>query len=143
MPATSAVVLVIDRLGAGWLGPYGNTWLDTPNFNRLAARSLLCETVIADTFDLAGSCRGYWTGRHAMSPEDDRRRALAELASPQATTLLLSDDPHVAEHPLARGFGERRLLPAVSGARSVKTIELTSLYSVLDAARNALGLAYR
>ena len=87
--ASSAVVVVIDRLGAGWLGPYGNTWLDTPNFNRLTARSLLCETVIAGTPDLAGSCRGYWTGRHAMAPEDDSRRGLAELASSQATTLLL------------------------------------------------------
>src|SRR5256885_274942 len=47
----SIVVLVIDRLGAAWLGPCGNTWLDTPNFNRLATRAGLfgaaCEWVAA------------------------------------------------------------------------------------------------
>ena len=47
------VVFVIDRLGASWLGPYGNTWLETPHFNRLAAESLVCETAIADSSDLA------------------------------------------------------------------------------------------
>ena len=77
MHVTSAVVLVMDRLGAGWLGPYGNTWLDTPNFNRLAARSVLCETAIADTPDLAASCRGFWTGRHAMEPDDGATPGLA------------------------------------------------------------------
>src|SRR5438874_8246453 len=115
---TSAVVLVIDRLGAGWLGPYGNTWLDTPNFNRLAARSVLCETVIADTPDLAGTCRGYWTGRHAQEPDDDRRRALAELASAAgARTVLVSDDRQVTDQPLASGFDERRLLPEISATK--------------------------
>src|SRR5437868_1442745 len=108
-PPRSAVVLVIDRLGAGWLGPYGNTWLDTPNFNRLAARSVLCETAIADTADLATSCRGLWTGRHAMEPDDAGMASLPALAAAAgAHTLLVTDDSEIAEHPLARGFAERR-----------------------------------
>jgi len=137
--ATSAVVVVIDRLGAGWLGPYGNTWLDTPNFNRLAARSVLCETVIADTPDLSGAYRGYWTGRHAMEPENEGRRGLAELATAAgATAVLVSDDRQVVEHPLAGKFGDRRLLPANSAARPAQTIEQTELFSLFDAAHQAL-----
>src|SRR6267142_6278913 len=98
MRATSAVVLVIDRLGAGWLGPYGNTWLDTPNFNRLAARSVLCETVVADSPDLDMSCRGYWTGRHAMELSDDGSATLADLAASAGTTpLLLTDDARILD----------------------------------------------
>jgi hypothetical protein len=129
----------VDRLGAGWLGPYGNTWLDTPNFNRLAARSLLCETVIADTPDLAGSYRAYWTGRHAMEPDNGGERALAELVSAAGvTTVLVSDEQRVAEHPLARGFGERRLVPEASAARSAEAIEQTGLFSLFDVARNAI-----
>ena len=66
--------LVIDRLGAGWLGPYGNTWLETPNFNRLAAQSVLCETVVADSPDLVTAYRAYWTGRHAIAARCRRPR---------------------------------------------------------------------
>ena len=36
----NAVVLVVDGLGAAMLGAYGNTWFETPNLDRLAARSL-------------------------------------------------------------------------------------------------------
>ncbi len=138
-PASSAIVLVIDRLGAGWLGPYGNTWLDTPNFNRVAARSLLCETVIADTPNLPGSCRTYWTGRHALESDDKGRRALAALASAAgARTVLVSDDRQVTDHPLATGFDERHLLPDISATKCAKTIERTGLFSLFDAARKEL-----
>jgi arylsulfatase A-like enzyme len=67
MSLRSAVVIVVDRLGAGFLGPYGNTWLDTPAVNSLASRSLLVETVIADSPVLADACGSYWTGRHALA----------------------------------------------------------------------------
>src|SRR5262245_54972139 len=137
--ARSAVVLVVDRLGAGWLGPYGNTWLDTPNFNRLAARSVLCETVIADSPDLAGSCRAHWTGRHAMAPDEEARPTLAEFAERAGVrTVLVSDERHVIEHPLARGFGERRLLPEISAAKSAENIEQTGLFSLFQSARQAI-----
>lgn len=48
----NAIVLVVDRLGAGYLGPYGNTWLETPHWNRLAARSALFEWALTDAVDL-------------------------------------------------------------------------------------------
>jgi hypothetical protein len=40
MRANSAVVLSIDRLGAGWLGSAAMAWLKTLSFNRPAAQSL-------------------------------------------------------------------------------------------------------
>ncbi len=43
----SGVVLSIDGLGARYLGPYGNTSMITPGFNRLASRSMLFETALA------------------------------------------------------------------------------------------------
>ena len=63
----NAIVLVIDRLGSGFLGPYGNTWIETPAWNQLAARSLLVETALSDTADLATLYHSYWHGRHACS----------------------------------------------------------------------------
>ncbi|HUE73558.1 MAG TPA: hypothetical protein VMP01_21960, partial [Pirellulaceae bacterium] len=62
MSLRSAVVIVVDRLGPAYLGPYGNTWLDTPAFNALASRSLVCETVLAQSPQLADAYRAYWTG---------------------------------------------------------------------------------
>ena len=49
MDARSAIILVVDRLGAGHLGPYGNTWVETPALNRLAAESVLFELAITDS----------------------------------------------------------------------------------------------
>ena len=43
----TAVVLSIDGLGARYLGPYGNTSMHTPGFNRLASRAMLFETALA------------------------------------------------------------------------------------------------
>jgi len=53
MHRKNALVLVIDRLGAAYLGPYGNTWIDTPNWNRLAAESFLFDFALADSPRLA------------------------------------------------------------------------------------------
>ena len=79
----SAIVLVVDRLGAGFLGPYGNTWLETTHFNRLAAQSLVCETAWADSPALDAAYQAMWTGRHALEPAPDLDAALAARAARQ------------------------------------------------------------
>lgn len=48
----NAVVLMIDGLGANMLGSYGSTWLETENFNRLAARALLFDHCFSPTSEL-------------------------------------------------------------------------------------------
>jgi arylsulfatase A-like enzyme len=140
MRATNVVVLVIDRLGAGWLGPYGNTWLDTPNFNRLAARSVMWETVLAESPDLAVSCHSFWTGRHAMEPDAAASGALPHLAAAAgATPVLVTDDREVADHPLAAGFSARHVVPVPPASVCVENIEQTGLFAVFDVARSILG----
>jgi hypothetical protein len=141
MQATHAIVLVIDRLGAGWLGPYGNTWLDTPHFNRLAAQSVLFETVIADASDLGTLYRSYWTGQHAMQSTD------AAVATPPlmagATSLLLTDDAQVAGQSLAAGFAARRVIPAGAETKSAASVEQTGLFAFFDAARELIQTEVR
>jgi arylsulfatase A-like enzyme len=137
MQATNAVVLVVDRLGAGWLGPYGNAWLETPNFNRLAAQSVVCETVIAESPDLAATYRAYWSGRHALEPSSTTSSSLSLHVS--GDSVLLTDDRRVAEHPLAAAFGERRVFDAASAVNSAPSIEQTGLFAFFDAARTALS----
>jgi arylsulfatase A-like enzyme len=137
---TNVVVLVIDRLGAGWLGPYGNTWLDAPNFNRLAAQSALWETVLADSPDLSASCRGYWTGRHALERVDESAAELPRLAAAAgASPLLVTDDAGVADHPLAGDFVQRRVVPVAAASQAADEIEQTGLFAFFDAARAAIA----
>lgn len=85
--APSAIVLVIDRLTAGAIGPYGNTSLDTPELNRWAADGVLFDQVIANSVDLSQVYDSWWNG-------EDRDHASLK---PEAS--LLTDDPEVAKHP--------------------------------------------
>ena len=106
--ARSAIIFVVDRLGAGYLGPYGNTWIDTPAFNRLAAEGLLVETAWADATDLERIYRSYWTGTHAWRHEPVTKDDLATLANRAGLqTALLTDSETVLAHPAGQSFGER------------------------------------
>ena len=75
----NVVVVTIDRLGAGYLGPYGNTWIETPSFNRLASRSLLLETTIAASPELASTFHSYWSGTHPLGLDHGSIDAEASL----------------------------------------------------------------
>jgi arylsulfatase A-like enzyme len=142
MPAASAVVVVIDRLGAGWLGPYGNTWIDTPQCNRLAADSLVCETVLADSPDLGLAYRSFWTGRHALEPEAEDAASLAALAtSAHIPSILLTEDSALANFQATAAFTERRIMPAVEASACAETLEATALYRLFNVAVAMLGKA--
>jgi arylsulfatase A-like enzyme len=105
MGRRSAVVVVVDRLGAGFLGPYGNTWLDTPHWNRLASESLLVETALADSADLGDAYRALWRGLHRLEPILEGEKPLAELAAAAGyETLLVSDNPAVIDYRDANAF---------------------------------------
>ncbi len=50
MPEPKNVVcLVVDRLHSGYLGAYGNSWIATPNIDRLAAESFLLDRGYVDS----------------------------------------------------------------------------------------------
>ena len=145
MPA-SAIVVVIDRLGAGFLGPYGNTWIDTPQFNRLASQSLLCETALADSPDLALAYRAWWTGRHALEPAMDSRLTLPQAAGEAGLeVVLVTDDGQVSELPDAAHFAERVVLPSPQATQAADELEQTGLAKLFLAAteriRNTNGPA--
>ena len=98
----TAIVIVVDRLGCGQLGPYGNAWVSTPNWNQLASESLLCEFAIADSPKLDLVYRSYWQGLHAMRPSGLQQSCIAELLSETGVDVaLVTDEQAVSEHPLA------------------------------------------
>jgi hypothetical protein len=137
MTFSSAVVFVVDRLGAGFVGPYGNTWIDTPHLNRLASQSLVCETVLADAPDLATAYRSYWTGRHALEPTPERT-LIEELDRQGIRTLLVTDEPLVAEHPLAAAFAEIVRVETQDAAQCAADPAETGLARLTAAAAEAI-----
>jgi arylsulfatase A-like enzyme len=140
VPVASAVVLVVDRLGAVHLGPWGNTWLETPHFNRLAAQALVCETAFADAPDLNSALRALWTGRHAWEPPAEKGYSLAARARDHGVkTLLITDDRSVTEHPLAEAFDEHLFVESPAAVRSAPRIEQTGFFRLIAAATEAIG----
>lgn len=135
----SAIVLVVDRLGAGFLGPYGNTWLETPHCNRLAAQSLVCETAWADSPALDAAYRTMWSGRHSLEPAANLESALAAGAARSgARTVLITDDDSIAMHPLAATFSEQVLVESPTSPRAAASIDETSQFRLMAAAIEAI-----
>src|SRR5690606_26246179 len=109
------VVLSIDRLHAGYLGCYGNTWVTTPAIDRLASQSVVFDRATIDSPSLDFSTRSLWTALNAIV----HRRQIAEgggtlldaLTKSGWHSTLITDDSSMAKHPLAAGFSERIEIP--------------------------------
>jgi arylsulfatase A-like enzyme len=138
----NALVLVIDRLGSSYLGPYGNTWIETPAWNLLASRSMLVESALNDSSDLSALYHSYWQGRHAFSARHTQDvPTLAELLAEQhVQSWLVTDEPSVAEHAAARDFHERVVLPP-GELREAEHVEQTQLARLFATAIDVLEQA--
>ena len=125
---TNVVVLLFDGLGSSYLGPYGNTWLDTPACNRLAARSLLLETMLTDSNDLESIYTGLWYGRHRLQgPRLGSCSSLPEAAARHMATYFVSDDSNVADYQGAQDFEQRVIIPQPSVSTPAVAMEATQL----------------
>lgn len=96
----NAICLVIDRLHAGYLGPYGNRWVQTPELDRLAAESVVFDHATIDAPELASLYRSWWHGRHACEPLaalDPRHSLPGRLQTQGIRTALVTDDPEVLD----------------------------------------------
>lgn len=131
----NAIVIVIDRLGSGFLGPYGNTWIDTPAMNQLASESVLFEHAIADSNDLSLLYRSYWSGVHAICHAARPECSLAKLIERSGLrATLLSDDEWLFRHSLAEQFGEHILVDPSTPVRSAASIDETQFAQLTLAA---------
>ncbi len=132
--------LMIDRLHIGYVGAYGNSWIETPSLDRLAGESFLLDRYWIDSPRLDVLYRSLWQGRHALEPPcpPAPETALPSLLSGAGVeTVLVSDEPAVLDHPLAQGFGERIVLP------SMDTVELVDQWEGSYLARSFAQLLQR
>jgi arylsulfatase A-like enzyme len=133
----NAIVFVVDRLSAGMIGPYGNTWLETRNLNRLASQSLLFDFANSDSISLDTIVRSYWSGLHSMAPADALQagRSLPACLSQQGIeSTLLTDDEQVEQFTLSEQFSHRLFVPLEQRDRPAKSVEDSTLASITAAA---------
>jgi arylsulfatase A-like enzyme len=143
MQGMNIIVLVIDRLHAGFLGCYGNAWVATPNFNRLASESFLFDQAFIDHPNLSELCRSWWTGTHYIERQARSRDAAAlanRLGEAGFISTCLTDDPLIATHPLIGGFDE--VIPVAAAGSSTAAVaeapEHTQLANFFAAATQLL-----
>ena len=104
----NTICLVFDRLHSGYLGAYGNAWIETPEFDRFASQGFVFDQLLIDSPQLDWLYRSYWLGRHAGCAADQAGESLiARLNRQQIETVLLTDDAQVAGHRFARDFRQR------------------------------------
>jgi hypothetical protein len=133
------VVLVVDGWGAGFLGPYGNTWLETPVCNQLAAEGLLLEHVLVDSPTLAGFYQAVWQGAHAVWSPSGRLRGLAErIAERGQASCLITDEREVLEHPAAAGFSRAEWVSPGTVTAAADAVDQTQLARLLATAAATL-----
>ncbi|MFM9066529.1 MAG: sulfatase-like hydrolase/transferase [Planctomycetota bacterium] len=149
-PQRSALVLVIDGLQAGFLGPYGNTWVDTPGWNRLATQSTLWECALADAAALTEVYDSYWSGSHAAVRRRRARQSVVAAATgtsgeqpsiwlPQqlerlgVQSDLLTDDLTIAQHAAAQQFRELLVLEQDAREETAADLDSTRIGSFLSA----------
>ncbi len=126
----NAICLVVDRLHAGFLGAYGNAWIETPSLDRLACEAFTFDQMLIDNARLESVYRSYWHGWHALCPElpPPQRPCLAEmLRDANVRTALLTDERAVAEHPLAVQFDQRIDVDPPWQPRQAEEVEQTHL----------------
>lgn len=115
-----AVILVVDGLGAKHCGPYGNTWIETPALNHLAAESLLLDNVCIPFADPWKSLDAMWRGASALGPslsDLSEKNLLGWLAANNTLTHLLTDDPELTDQRLVAQFTQQTEIEPADGIR--------------------------
>ena len=98
---TNIIVLVIDTLRRDHVGVYGNDWIQTPNLDRLAARSWVFDRSYAGSFPTIPHRLDAMTGRYGGPFHPWRPLAFDVTTLPQAlgemgyATQLIHDTPHL------------------------------------------------
>ncbi len=112
----NVVVIVCNSLHLGFLGTYGNAWIETPNLDRLAAEGIVFDHHFPENLTTLPTRRSWWTGRFGFAHEEqgwtplrpDERILPDFLWDRGVHTALISDVPLLREAGLGygRGFDE-------------------------------------
>lgn len=107
----NVLVIACNGVHLGFLGPYGNGWIETPNVDRLASEGVVFDHHYAENLTTLPTRRSWWTGRYGFpNPElgwtalrPDERILPDVLCDQGIDTALISDVPFLRE--VGQGFG--------------------------------------
>jgi arylsulfatase A-like enzyme len=112
----NVIVVVCNSLHLGFLGAYGNAWIETPNLDRLAAEGTVFDHHFPENLTTLPTRRSWWTGRYGFPDPEQGWTALRAdekilpdyLWDKGVRTALISDVPLLREAGLGygRGFDE-------------------------------------
>lgn len=112
-----AIVISFDRLPLGYLGCYGNDWIETPHLDRLATQSVLFDLHFGENFCTQAKNHAWWTGtpQHPLDEAaQSRQPALVQLLNnARLATVLLAET--TATDPPAHSPPFTKIVP-VTGA---------------------------
>jgi arylsulfatase A-like enzyme len=107
----NVIVVVCNGLHLGFLGPYGNGWIETPHLDRLAAEGVVFDHHFPENLTTLPTRRSWWTGRYTFPDPDQGWTPLRPdepilpdlLWDKGVRTALISDVPFLRE--AGNGFG--------------------------------------
>ena len=107
----NVIVIACNGWHLGFLGPYGNGWIETPNLDRMAAEGIVFDHHFPENLTTLPTRRSWWTGRYGF-PDPDRGWTALRPDEPilpdllwnrGVRTALISDVPLLRE--AGQGFG--------------------------------------
>jgi arylsulfatase A-like enzyme len=112
----NVVVIACNGLHLGFLGAYGNAWIETPQLDHLASEGVVFDFHFAENLTTLPTRRSWWTGRYGFSdpasgwlPLRHDEPILPDFLWNQGVhTALMSDVPYLrdAANGFGRGFDE-------------------------------------
>jgi arylsulfatase A-like enzyme len=107
----NVIVIVANSLHLGFLGAYGNSWIETPHLDRLAAEGIVFDHHYPENLTTLPTRRSWWTGRYGFPDPDQGWTPLRpdEVILPDllwnqgVRTALISDVPFLRD--VGQGFG--------------------------------------
>ena len=107
----NVIVVVCNSLHIGFLGAYGNGWIETPHLDRLAAEGVVFDHHFPENLTTIPTRRSWWTGRYGFpDPElgwtplrPDEVILPDRLWNHGVRSALISDVPFLRE--AGNGFG--------------------------------------
>ena len=107
----NVIVVVCNGLHLGFLGAYGNSWIETPHLDRLATEGVVFDNHFPENLTTLPTRRSWWTGRYGFADPDQGWTPLRHdepilpdfLWNQGVHSALISDVPLLRE--AGQGFG--------------------------------------